>query len=306
MTLFLQMLNLQFTLFLLILAGIIMKKKRIITREGKKSLSNIIVNLILPCNIIHSFMGDINASEQFVKKCFGAFLISLIVQMFSITAGKYFFYRVAEEKRNIFVYGLIVSNSSFIGLPIVDAIYGTLGVLYTSFFQIPVRITMWTAGLSLFTHADRKEAFKKLVKHPCIVAVVIGVVFMMLPVKLPVFMENVIEGLSKCTVPLSMIVIGCMLAESNIRQCFDRSVLHYCLVRLVIYPALIFTVLSLLHTDPLLCGVMVLLNAMPMANTTAILADKYNRGAESASQSIFVSTLFSMFTLPVWCLVLSL
>ena len=304
MSLFLQMLNLQFTLFLLILVGIILKKKGIITQEGKKTLSNLTVNVILPCNIIHSFMGDINASEQFVKKCFGAFLISLVIQMFSITVGKYFFYKTPEEKRTIFTYGLIVSNSSFIGLPIVDAIYGALGVLYTSFFQIPVRITMWTAGLSLFTRADRKEAYRKLVKHPCIVAVAVGVVFMFLPVKFPAFVEDTIGGLSKCTVPISMIVIGCMLAESSIKQLFDRSVLYYCLIRLIVYPALVFGVLRLLRVDGLLCGVMVLLSAMPMANTTAILADKYDRGAEAASQSIFVSTLFSMFTLPVWCLIL--
>lgn len=304
MSLFLQMLNLQFTLFLLILVGIILKKKGIITQEGKKTLSNLTVNVILPCNIIHSFMGDINASEQFVKKCFGAFLISLVIQMLSITVGKYFFYKTPEEKKTIFTYGLIVSNSSFIGLPIVDAIYGALGVLYTSFFQIPVRITMWTAGLSLFTHANRKEAYKKLVKHPCIVAVAVGVVFMFLPVKLPAFVEDTIGGLSKCTVPVSMLVIGCMLAESSIKQLFDRSVLYYCLIRLIVYPALVFGVLRLLHVDGLLCGVMVLLSAMPMANTTAILADKYDRGAEAASQSIFVSTLFSMFTLPVWCLIL--
>ncbi|MGN0331789.1 MAG: AEC family transporter [Lachnospiraceae bacterium] len=304
MSLFLQMLNLQFTLFLLILVGIILKKKGIITQEGKKTLSNLTVNVILPCNIIHSFMGDINASEQFVKKCFGAFLISLVIQMLSITVGKYFFYKTPEEKRTIFTYGLIVSNSSFIGLPIVDAIYGALGVLYTSFFQIPVRITMWTAGLSLFTHADRKEAYKKLVKHPCIIAVVIGVLLMIFPVQIPVFLENTIEGMSKCMVPVSMLVIGCMLAESDVRHLFDRSVLYYCFIRLAAYPALVYFVLKLLHIDQMLCGVMVLLSAMPMANTTAILADKYDRGAEAASQSIFVSTLFSMFTLPVWCLIL--
>lgn len=304
MTMFRQMLNLQCTLFALILVGMIAKRKGIITSEGKKSLSNLMVNIILPCNIIHSFMGDINASEQFVKKCFGAFLISLAIQMFSIFIGKYVFCKVSEEKGNVFMYGLIVSNSSFVGIPVVEEVYGALGVLYTSFFQIPVRITMWTAGLSLFTHADRKEAYKKLVKHPCIIAVVLGVLLMVFPVRLPVFAENTLEGISKCMVPVSMLVIGCMLAESDVRHLFDRSVLYYCFVRLVAYPALIFFVLKLLGVDQMLCGVMVLLSAMPMANTTAILADKYDRGAEVASQSVFVSTLLSMFTLPVWCLIL--
>lgn len=304
MALFTRMINLQLMLFMLIMTGLILKKGRIITQEGQKCLSDITVNLILPCNIISSFMGEINASEEFIKNCSGAFLISLGIQMFSIIFGKYFFFRFPEEERRIFTYGTIVSNSSFIGIPIIHSLYGAVGVLYTSFFQIPVRITMWSSGLALFTDVDRKSAYKKLVKHPCIIAVFIGIILMAFRISFPPFLEDTIEGISKCMVPVSMLAIGAMLAESDVKKMFGWPVIYYCLIRLIVYPLMILGVLKLFSVDSVLRSTMVLLSAMPMASTTAILADKYDCNPEIASQAIFVSTLMSIVTLPVMMIVL--
>lgn len=292
------MIDLQLNLFLLILIGIILKRQNIITDAGQKCLSDLTVNIILPCNIIASFMKKIEISETFLKNCIYAFVIALAIQIFSILAGKYFFYHMEEGKRHILIYGLIVSNSSFIGIPVVQALYGAAGVLYTSIFQIPVRITMWSSGLALFTDVDRKDAFRKLLKHPCIVAVMIGIFFMFCPVKLPIFLNRTIIGISKCTVPVSMLAIGGMLSESEWKQFFDPQVLYYCVIRLAVYPLLTLCILRLLATDTLLANVIVLLTAMPMANTTAILADKYNYNSVFASQTILVSTFLSMLTLP--------
>lgn len=304
MEFFEKMIDLQLTLFLLILIGIILKRKKIITEAGQKCLSGLTVNIILPCNIIVSFMGDIRISGAFLKNCSLTFLIAAGIQMFSILAGKKFFNKFEIEKKNIFTYGLIVSNSSFIGIPIIDSLYGSMGVLYTSIFQIPVRLTMWTSGLALFTDVNKKDAYKKLVKHPCIIAVVIGVLFMIFPVKLPEFVENTLSGISKCMVPVSMLAIGAMLADSKLKQFFDPSVLYYCLIRLVVYPLLTMGILTFLHTDRLITDVAVLLTSMPMAGTTAILADKYHYNSAFASQCIFVSTFLSIVTLPVLAMML--
>lgn len=304
MSLFTQMIHLQLTLFMLIIIGLTLKKTGIITQEGQKCLSDITVNVILPCNIISSFMGDMNASGEFIRNCSEAFFISLGIQMFSVFFGKYCFFCCPEDKRKIFTYGIIVSNSSFIGLPVIHSLYGATGVLYTSFFQIPVRLTMWSSGLALFTDVDRTEAYKKLAKHPCIVAVALGAAIMAFNIPFPAFLQNTLDGISKCMVPVSMFAIGAMLAESDIRRLFDWQVLYYCLLRLAVYPLLILGVLKLFNIDSILCNTIVLLSAMPMAGTTAILADKYGCGPEIASQTIFVSTLLSIVTLPVFMIVL--
>lgn len=96
-----------------------------------------------------------------------------------------------------------------------------------------------------------------------------------------------------------MLAIGSMLSESKWKQFFDPKLLYYCLIRLVVYPLLTLGVLRLVGVDELLTDVTVLLTAMPMANTTAILADKYHYNSMFASQAILASTFLSMITLPL-------
>ena len=301
---FAKMFQLQMMLFLLMAVGVLFRNRNIISESGRKTLSNLTVNLILPCNIIESFLGEWNVSENLLRHCLIALGISFGIQVAALYLSMLFFAPVSRDKKNIFKYGLIVSNSSFIGIPVVGELYGNLGVLYTSFFQIPIRIMMWTAGLSLFTNVDKKESFQKLIKHPCIIAIVIGAFLMIASVPLPSFLGNTIAGLSKCTTPLSMITVGAMFANSKWSDFLDPSILYYCLIRLIVFPAIVFGAVRLLGIDLVLGNVAVLLSAMPMAATTAILADKYNYNGETASRSIFVSTLLSIVTLPVICLML--
>ena len=50
------LINLQIMMFLLVIIGIILKKRDIITEEGKNVLTDVVINVILPCNVINSFI----------------------------------------------------------------------------------------------------------------------------------------------------------------------------------------------------------------------------------------------------------
>lgn len=299
-----KMLNLQVMLFLLMAIGIIMKKVGIITPENRKSFSGLLLNVVLPCNIIHSFLGDIEISSEFFKNCMLALILSLVIQLFITWFSRFLFRKAKRERRSVMSYGLICSNSSFVGLPVAEALYGSLGVLYTSIFQIPIRFTMWTAGLALFTEVDRKDALKKLIKYPCIIAVFVGFFLMLLPVSLPGVLLDTISSVSKCTTPLSMFVIGAILADADIKTMFSKDVFYFTFWRLLGLPFLIFITLRCLHLDPLLISISVIMTGMPAGSTTSILADQFGGDSMFASQVTFVSTLFSMATIPLLGLLL--
>lgn len=292
-----KMINLQLTLLLLIAIGVYLRRKEIISGAGQKMLSDLMIDLILPCNIIQSFLSDITVSEKFIKNCCYAFGISCILEIISFYIGKYLFRKCDREQKKIFIYGMLVTNSSFIGIPIINVLYGSTGVLYTSLFQIPVRLVMWTSGLSLFTNIDRKTAIKKSILHPCVLSIGIGSLLMLLNIELPVFLNNVLTNISNCIIPVSMLIIGAMISECKILQLVNKSILYYCMIRLIIFPLLISLVLGMCKLDTTLIHVIVLLSAMPMAGTTAILAEKYNGDSKLAAQTIFVSTLLSVITL---------
>lgn len=265
MEFFWEMLSLQETMFLLILTGVLIKKLKIIDAAGRKMLSDLLIDVILPCNIVESFLGGMVFPDGFARNCLLAVGLSAVIQLMSIYGSKLLFRKYPREQRSVLSYGIICSNSSFVGLPVARLLFGDLGVIYTSMFQIPLRFTMWTAGLSLFTSVSRKDAFRKLVRHPCIIAVFAGLLLMAAPVSLPGFLDSAVASVSSCTVPVSMFVIGTILADAPIRSMFSKPVLWYTCLRLVLYPLLLCVLLKPLHLDTTLTNVCILMTGMPAA-----------------------------------------
>jgi len=201
---------------------------------------------------------------------------------------------------------MIVSNSSFIGIPVTERVYSEIGVLYTAVFQIPIRFTMWSAGLALFTAVNKKDTVKKVLTHPCILACIAGFAAMLAGISLPKVLDDTILALSRCTTPVSMLVIGAILADTNRRQLFTKDVLIFCFYRLIAYPLLVWCILNALHIGQPLIGIITLLTAMPAGSTTAILPEKYHCNAEYGAALIFASAIFSIVTIPLLCFLLGL
>lgn len=295
----LKILNLQITLFLLIGVGFLGAKIKLIKPEGRKCLSDILINIVLPCNTISAFLGGVNWSGEFARDCFLSILISAAIQLAATFLSPLVFRKLPAERRNVCTYGMICSNSSFIGLPVAEALFGSMGVLFTSIFQIPIRFTMWTAGLSLFTSVNRKDAFKKLLVHPCIIAIFVGFILIFLPWKVPEFAANPIRILSRCTTPLSMLVIGSILSGAKIKSLFSKDIFLFTFIRIILFPLIVFAALKPFELNPLILSISVIMSGMPAGSTASILADKYGADALFASQIIFVSTLFSILTIPL-------
>ena len=145
----------------------------------------------------------------------------------------------------------------------------------------------------------KKDAFKKLATHPCIVSIFMGIVLMLTRVELPKFLGDTVYSISKTTVPISMITVGSIMADADVKSLFSKSILYYTAVRLIAFPLLVYGALKLLHTEALLVNIAVIMTAMPAGASTSILAEKYDGDAQYAAQLTFVSTLCSIVTIPV-------
>ena len=298
-----SLINLQGMLFLLVAAGIVLRKKGILPEHAKAVLTDLVIYLILPCNIISSFFIEFNME---ILKGFAVILvIATLIQFGCLLFARTLYNREPDRRKKVLQYGTVCSNAGFMGNPIAEGVYGGQGLMYASIFLIPQRIVMWSAGVSYFTKSpDRKTVVKKVVTHPCIVAVYIGMFLMVTQLNLPVFLENTVRNIGGCTTTVSMVLIGTILAEVKPGTILDRGIIKYTVIRLFLIPLLVFAGCRLFTVDPLLSGVSVLLTGMPAGSTTAILAAKYDGDYIFATKCVVVTTLLSLITIPLWCVVL--
>ena len=194
------------------------------------------------------------------------------------------------------------------GMAVVEGVFGMEGAMYASISLISQRALLWSAGLAYFTKADtKKELFKKILTHPCLVSVYIGLIIMIFQIPLPEFLGRTIRSVGNTTTPVSMILIGLILGEiKELENFLTKTVMFYTTMRLLILPLIVFLVGTFFGFDKILIGVQVLITGMPAASTTAILAGKYSGDVEFATKCILVSSALSMISIPIWCLFLKI
>ncbi|MGN1398824.1 MAG: AEC family transporter [Erysipelotrichaceae bacterium] len=305
MEMFIKMMNLQIELLILMLIGFGVKKLKVIDSNQQKGLSELLINVILPATIIKSFISQQNTSLEVFKTSAVMMLVCLTIQIVIMLAAPLLQKFFDKDKAKIMEYGLLVSNSSFVGLPVIEYMFGSQAVMYASIYLIPMRFSMWTVGISLFSdEIDFKSNIKKVIFHPCILAVVLGFILMFLPFSLPTVLSDTISIISRSSSCLSMIVIGAILADINFEHLLDKSILTFTLLRLVILPIMVYMILKLCKLDDLLIAIAVILTAMPCGSTCPILAQKYNSDYKFAAKLILVSSLLSVVSIPLICLIL--
>ena len=165
---------------------------------------------------------------------------------------------------------------------------------------------MWSAGVSYFTESpSKKDVIKKVLKHPCIIAVEIGIIMMFTGFRFPEFLQRSIRSLGGCTTAITMLFIGTVLADAGLHNLLSRMTVLFSVVRLILIPFVVAAGCYLFHVGGTAAGLSVVLAAMPAGSTTAILASKYHGDEVFATQCVVVTTVLSMVILPVWCLVLN-
>jgi len=295
---FLKMVNTQSVLFIYLAVGYYCRKANIFTNETRSKLTDFVVLITLPCMVFKSF--DMEFSTDSLVQGGVILLIAAVMAVVALVLGKFLYNKFEHREKCIMQYGTLVTNSGFAGLPIVSGAFGDEGLFLGSLFIIPTRILMWSAGLSLFTTGgSRWDRAKKVLTNPSIIAVFIGLIWMIFQLPLPGFIDTAVDKLGDCTSPLAMALVGAILADVSIKGVWEPKAMYLVLVRQIILPVICLFALKAIGLDELTIGVSVTLSGMPIGSTTAILAQKYGADAQFASKCVFISTVTSLITVPV-------
>ena len=298
MSVFDRMLNTQALMFIYVVTGIIMAKTKILKHEGRSSFINLLLDITLPCMILNSFNVDIGIDE--LLSAGKIMIISSVLTLIAWLLAKVFWRNEPPNRRAVLEFSTLFSNAGNAGMPIVASVFGAQGVFYASFYLLPVRILIWTVGLSLFVdEQDNRKKLLLLLKTPSVDVVFIGIALMFLPFKLPGVLSTAIKNIGDMTGPLSMMIIGAALGESDIRSAFELDAFKLTALRLAILPVLYMVLLRLAGVETLLWEVAVVLTAMPAAANTEIFAEMYGKDYHFAARCVVVSTIISLFSVPL-------
>ncbi len=290
---------LQFMMFAEIFLGYLLCRMGILQPKDRAVFSKAVVNLFLPCNIVNSFLSNTNANV--LQDFLVVLIISICIQIFCTILAKLLYNRRPASQKPILQYATVCSNAGFLGNAVAEGVYGELGLLYGQIYLIPQRIVMWTAGISYFEgQTEFKSKIKKIVTHPCIIAVFLGLILMLAGIQLPAAVTRTISALGKCSTPLIMLFLGMVLAETGFRGIVNKDTLRFSFLRLIVIPAAVLLACVLFHVDSFITGLSVLLAAMPAGSTTSVLAEQYKADVGFASNIVICTTIGSILLLPAW------
>lgn len=295
--------EMQGMLFLVMILGLMLRRKGIVQESGKSLLTDLVINVTLPASILKSFQMEFN--RQILSSCLVICVAAVLIQIGSYLLGMILYPGFPDNRKKVLQYATICSNAGILGNPIAEGIFGGLGLLYASIYVIPQRVFMWSVGLTYFTEApDKKTLVKKVLSHPCIVSVLIGFVLMVWQIPLPGFFKLTVRTVANANTFLAMMLVGTILAEVPVRELPNKATIYYSFVRLVLVPFLVLAGCRLGQVDSLVTGVSVVLSGMPAASVTAVMASKYGKDEIFATKCVVLTTLLSMLTVPVWCIFL--
>lgn len=294
--------TLQGELFMLLALGLFFRRLGIVDAGFQKGLTALVIDLVLPCNIICSFQVRMDSGAP--QQTGTILVVSLIVQLGCWLLALAAFCRSPKDRRPVLQYAVLCSNAGFLGTPLTEGLFGPEGALLSAVYLIPQRAAMWSLGVSFFTGRGGKSVWKKVLTHPCILAVLMGMVLMMAKISLPAVLDKTVRAVGNCNTALSMFLIGMIMSNLRWRDFLDWEVLYFTGIRLVVIPALVLLGCRVMGIGGLTQAISVLLAAMPAGGTTAIVAARHGGNAEFAATCVTVSTVLSLAAIPLWCLFL--
>ncbi|MGN0613353.1 MAG: AEC family transporter [Porcipelethomonas sp.] len=281
---------------LLILTGVICFKAGIISKESTKSLSSLVLMVVNPIVVIVSYQ------MPFEKRLLKGLLWTLLFSAVSIGAAialSCIFLRKKGERLPLERFAAIYSNCGFMGIPLVNGIYGAEGVFYITAFVTIFNILVWTHGVFLMKGKFTPRMAIQAVKTPAIIATVLGLLLFVLRISIPETLLTALGYLSDMNTPLAMIAAGATIAQTNISGAIKNPRLYLVsIVKLLIVPAVTAAILFMIPVDSTVIGTVVLASACPAAATGTLFAIEYKKDSFYASEMFAVTTILSIATLP--------
>lgn len=283
-------------MFVMALIGMVCYRVKLIDKHTNEKLSDILLLLVSPLLIFTSYQQEFDPEK--LNGLLTAFVMAAASHAIAIVMAS-FAVRRGRKDYQVERMGVIYSNCGFMGIPLVNALFGAEGVFYVTAYITVFNILIWTHGVILMTGKRDTKSLLAALKSPCIIAIILGIVCYLCRIRFPALILEPIEAIADMNTPLAMLVAGISIAGSDIRSLLKKKRIYYlCAVRLLVIPVVVLAVLKALHLSDMVTTVTVLATACPTGTTGTLFALRFHGNSGYASEIFGLATAFSIVTIP--------
>ena len=281
-------------MFLYMAIGGLLFQKGLITKEGSKSLANLLLYVVLPCVVVKSFC--VARTPERTSGLLVSFLAALGILLLAMAVSHLLF-----QKNPIDDFGAAFSNAGFMGFPLVAAVQGSEAIFYAAGFVALLNALQWTYGQSLISDDPGYRSPKAILKNPLVLSLLLGILIFCFEIPMPAIASDLLAALSALNAPLAMVILGVYLAQTDPKTLFNDPHLYVvAAVRLVLIPLLTILVLKLLPAEyAAIATTLVIVAAAPIGSNVAVYAQKLGKDYAYAVRGVCLSTLLSAITMPL-------
>ena len=301
------------TVFAMVLIGYIACKKDIIPFAANDYFVKLLLSICIPCMIISSVATKTLSDDTFtqiMETIIGTsiyFVVGAIISYFIVKLLKY----DPASDQGVLMVILTSVNSGFMGFPITRALFGddTFFLMVMNHSVLTVYLySILIMQLNVGSHRGERRSLKEILKpfcNACMIAAVLGFVILFAKIKLPEFIVNLTSTLGDATTPISMLVVGLQLSQSDFKKVLkNRKLIVVSLCNVVLMPLLTFLAVHWLPIANISKVAIIFGVAFPTAVITVALASNQKKNAGLMAEGVALTTLFSMVTLPLTAMAL--
>lgn len=289
---------------IIIMIAFFVRKNNKVSHKLQKDMSYLLTDVTTPCLIITSMAVEF--TEEKLIQARDAFIITNALFIFSYFLIYFLlkFYKVQEPNKSQIMVGGIFTNLGFLGFPLIFAMFGKEGLYIASIVNMVSNYFTYTMGIGLIKKNSTREG--KLNARDFFnnanIATLTGLIILFTGIKIPDFIYRVLDIVGGATGLFSMIIIGLMLGEMDLKDIFLEKITYLMsFYRLIIFPVILIAIFYIMpfNIDSLVEKIIVILFAMPVAVITGIFSAKYDVDPAFATKIVMQSTILSILTLPL-------
>lgn len=293
----------QIGLFIIyILAGVILVRTRVLSRETLEPISKFVLKMALPVMVFINITDGVE--RQVLYESWPIFVIAAIFYIFMYAAGRGMVKLLHLQKNRAGIYQamLLFGNIGFIGLPMISSVFPENGILYASVFMLIDQFMLWTLGVKL-TSPTGEGGFKlKKMINPATVAIVLAIVLKFTGIRIPVLLDTAFSKIGSTASPLAMIYVGGIFAGISLKKYLrEISLYGIVLLKMILAPVFLFLILGLFPVSGELRLATSLIVGMPTMTAVVMMANASGLDGDYALGGVFITTISGIITLPAVC-----